>query len=302
MMNKTFYVLSLLLLSILYNSYSQHSMQTSQKLKSEIKDLFNATNGDFALVFIDLAQAKDPIFINEKESFHAASTMKTPVMIEVFKQSSEGKFSLDDSLIVKNEFKSIVDGSFFSLDIGRDDGEHIYEQIGQPRSIRDLVVDMIIYSSNLATNIIMELVGAENVNRTMRELGANDIQVLRGVEDMKAYEAGKNNSITAYDLMLIFEKLAKEEVVNTEASKEMIDILLAQTHTSIIPAKLPKDVKVANKTGFITGIHHDSGIVYLPDGRKYVLVLTSKNMDDFKAGTNMLAEVSAIIHEYFVGK
>ncbi len=180
MMNKTFYVLSLLLLSIFYNSYSQHSMQTSQKLKSEINDLFNATSGDFALVFIDLAQAKDPIFINEKESFHAASTMKTPVMIEVFKQSSEGKFSLDDSLIVKNEFKSIVDGSFFSLDIGRDDGEHIYEQIGQPRSIRDLVVDMIIYSSNLATNIIMELVGAENVNRTMRELGANDIQVLRG--------------------------------------------------------------------------------------------------------------------------
>jgi beta-lactamase class A len=274
-------------------------MDSSQHLKSEITALFAATNGDFSLAFRDLSDSNNQIFINEKESFHAASTMKTPVMIELFKQAHEGSFSLSDSLLVKNEFKSIVDGTLFSLDIGRDDGEHIYEQMGQKRSIKDLLLDMIIYSSNLATNILIQLVGAANVNQTVRDYGARDIKVLRGVEDMKAYDAGLNNTTTAYDLMIIFEKLAKGEAVNKEASYEMIEILLQQTHRDIIPAKLPKDVKVANKTGFITGVHHDSGIVFLPDGRKYVLVLLSKNMGDSEAGRKMLAEVSRLIYKSF---
>lgn len=274
-------------------------MEVSQKLKGEIAALFNLTNGDFAMAFKDLSGGSDPLFINERETFHAASTMKTPVMIEVYKQANEGKFSLNDSLPVKNEFRSIIDGSLFKLDIGRDNGEHIYEQIGKKRSINDLLVDMIIYSSNLATNIVIELVGAENVTKTMRALGAKDVSVLRGVEDMKAYDAGLNNTTTAYDLMVIFEKLGRGEVVSQEASRKMIEILMQQTHRDIIPAKLPKDVKVANKTGSIAGVHHDSGIVFLPDGRKYVLVLLSKNVEDEEAGTELLAAVSKIIFDYF---
>ena len=273
-------------------------MEESEKIRNEIAALFNATSGDFAMAFRDLSGSNEPIFINVREEFHAASTMKTPVMIEVYKQANEGKFSLNDSLPVKNEFKSIVDSSFFKLDIGRDDGEHIYEQIGQKRRIKDLLVDMIIYSSNLATNIVIEFVGAENVNQTMRNLGAEDINVLRGVEDMKAYEVGLNNTTTAYDLMIIFEKLGRGEAVSQEASEEMIEVLMQQTHRDIIPAKLPKEVKVANKTGSITGVHHDSGIVFLPDGHRYVLVLLSKNMEDEKAGTAMLAEVSKIVYDY----
>lgn len=280
-------------------SYSQRNMNRSQQLKNEIAEMFKATNGDFALAFQDLSDAKNRLLINEREEFHAASTMKTPVMIELFKQAKEGKFSLNDSLLVKNEFRSIVDGSVFSLDIGRDDGEHIYEQIGEKRSIRDLLVDMIIYSSNLATNLLIEKVGAESVTKSMREFGAEEIKVLRGVEDMKAYEAGLNNTTTAFDLMLIFEKLGRGEAVNPEASEEMLAVLKQQTHRDIIPAKLPDDIVVANKTGFITGVHHDSGIVYLPDGRSYVLVLLSKNMQDSEAGTKMLAEVSRLIYDGF---
>ena len=287
------------MLMVYSKSYSQRNMNRSQQLKNEITEMFKATNGDFALAFQDLSDAGNRLLINEREEFHAASTMKTPVMIELFKQAKEGKFSLNDSLLVKNEFRSIVDGSVFSLDIGRDDGEHIYEQIGEKRSIRDLLVDMIIYSSNLATNLLIEKVGAESVTKSMREFGAEEIKVLRGVEDMKAYEAGLNNTTTAFDLMLIFEKLGRGEAVNPEASEEMLAVLKQQTHRDIIPAKLPDDIVVANKTGFITGVHHDSGIVYLPDGRSYVLVLLSKNMQDSEAGTKMLAEVSRLIYDGF---
>lgn len=284
-----------LVVILLSNSvFSQNSLSD---LKQNIDSAFASVDGEFAIAFKGLSH-NDSLFINAREEFHAASTMKTPVMIEVFKQASRGKFSLDDSLLVKNEFKSIVDGSSFSLDIDRDGGEQLYDQIGKRRSIRDLVTDMIIYSSNLATNLVIQKVGAKNVTQSMREMGAKDIKILRGVEDMKAYEAGLSNHTTAYDLMLIFEHLAKGKAVSKEADQEMVNILMQQTHRDLIPALLPSNIKVANKTGMISGVHHDSAIVYLPDGRKYVLILLSKNMEDMDLGTKMLAEVSRMVYDY----
>ncbi|MBO2545182.1 serine hydrolase [Salegentibacter sp. BDJ18] len=282
----------------LFACFISNAQTSTEELQHNIDSIFKTTQGDFAIAFKDLSEEKNSIYINHHEDFHAASTMKTPVMIEVFKQASAGKFALQDSLIVKNQFKSILDGSSYSLELGRDSGEHLYEQIGQKRSIEDLVTDMIIYSSNLATNIIIELVDAKNVNKTMRNLGAKNINVLRGVEDMKAYEAGLSNSTTAYDLMLIFEALATGNAVNPEADEKMLNILRQQKHTDLIPHLLPKNLKIANKTGWITGVHHDSALIELPDGKKYVLVLLSKNMEDMDAGTKMLTHVSKMIYEY----
>ncbi|WP_224999684.1 serine hydrolase [Cesiribacter sp. SM1] len=300
-MVKLFFLLLLILINVNVAT-AQPSMKNTETLKSDIELLFDATPGTFALAFKDLSAADHQLLINEREAFHAASTMKTPVMIEVYRQAAAGRFSLQDSLLVKNEFKSIVDGSPYSMEIGRDDGEHLYDNIGKKRSVKELVVDMIIYSSNLATNIVIELVGADEVNKTMRSLGANDIQVLRGVEDMKAYDAGLNNSTTAYDLMRIFEALAREEVVSKKDSQEMVEILLQQTHKDVIPVLLPAAVKVANKTGFISGVHHDSAIVYLPDGRKYVLVLLSKQLQDAEAGKKMLSQVSRLVYDHMMKK
>ena len=282
----------------IFACFISNAQTSTEELQHNIDSIFKTTQGDFAIAFKDLSEEKNSIYINHHEDFHSASTMKTPVMIEVFKQASAGKFSLQDSLIIKNQFKSILDDSSYSLELGRDSGEHLYEQIGQKRSIENLVTDMIIYSSNLATNIIIELVDAKNVNKTMRNLGAKNIDVLRGVEDMKAYEAGLSNSTTAYDLMLIFEALATGNAVNPEADEKMLNILRQQKHTDLIPHLLPKNLKIANKTGWITGVHHDSALVELPDERKYVLVLLSKNMKDMDVGTKMLAEVSEMIYNH----
>lgn len=284
----------LLLISILLGCTKPSALET---LKFEIeKELFK-NEGTFAVAFKDL-QTGDTLFINARETFHAASTMKTPVMIEVYKQAHEGVWSLTDSVDVKNEFKSIVDGSLYSLD-STDDSEHeLYKRVGKKRTVADLTYDMIIVSSNLATNLVIEYVDAKKVTQTMRDLGANDIQVLRGVEDNKAYQQGLNNTTTAFDLMLIFEHLAKGELVSKEACDDMIRILLDQKFKEIIPAKLPEDVKVAHKTGSITGVRHDSGIVFLPDGRKYVLVLLSKEMTNADAGIESMATVSRMIYDY----
>jgi beta-lactamase class A len=284
-------------LLITTHSFAQTDMLLLQKIKAELA----TQKGFFALAFKDLQTGKTIVW-NEHENFHAASTMKTPVMIEVFKQSAAGKFSLNDPILIRNEFKSIVDSSTYQLSPADDSQQELYTLTGKKIPLSELVYQMIIMSSNLATNIIMEMVDAKNVTQTMRNLGANDIQVLRGVEDNKAFAKGLNNSTTAYDLMLIFEKIAKHEVVNAKACDEMIRILLAQTHNTLIPALLPKEVKVAHKTGTITGVHHDSGIVFLPDGKKYVLVILSKNLEDDDTATKAMARVSAMIYDYVAGK
>ncbi|MCS3796003.1 serine hydrolase [Niastella sp. OAS944] len=270
---------------------------TLHKLKDEISAKLAEQPGDFAVAFKDLTTG-DSLLINEQTFFHAASTMKTPVMIEVYKQAAAGIFNLNDSITLRNEFKSIVDSSSFILNANDDSEKELYKHLGEKRTLYSLVYDMIISSSNLATNMVIELVNARKVTQTMRQLGAHKIQVLRGVEDSKAFAKGLNNVTTAKDLMVIFEKMARGEIVDSASSQAMIKILLNQQFNEIIPARLPKDVKVAHKTGNITNVQHDSGIVLLPNGKKYVLVLLSKNLKKEEQAKKAMAEVSEMIYKY----
>jgi len=266
-------------------------------LRQKIEDLLSKEKGDFAVAFKNISNGRQ-LLINSHEEFHAASTMKTPVMIEVFHQAKEGKFSLQDSFVITNQFKSIVDSSFYSLDSADDSESEIYRHVGEKRTLFDLMYEMIVASSNLSTNLVIELVDPKKVTQTMHEMGAKKIKVLRGVEDNKAYELGLNNTTTAYDLMVIYEKIAQGKAVDKQSSDKMINILLQQEHNNIIPAELPNEVKVAHKTGWITGVQHDSGIVILPDGRKYILVLLSKNLQDESSAIKAMAKVSRMIYDF----
>jgi beta-lactamase class A len=271
-------------------------------LEKEIRDKLAIANAQFGIAFKDL-QTGETLLINEKKNFHAASTMKTPVLIELFKQAKAGKFSMTDSVVIKNSFRSIVDSSEYSLDPADDSEFELYKNIGRKKTIASLAYEMIILSSNLATNMLIELVTPGSVMRTMKEMGVNDIQVLRGVEDNKAYRKGLNNTTTAYDLLLIYEQMAIEKLISSAASQEMIRILLDQRFNEIIPAQLPNDVKVAHKTGSITGVQHDSGIVFLPDGKKYVLILLSRfDPSDEKKAIQAMAEVSKMLYEHVAAK
>jgi len=274
-------------------------MDTTDLKKKIIAELGQHPEGTFAVAFKDLGN-EQTLFLNEKGMFHAASTMKTPVLIETYKQAAAGKFKITDSILIKNEFKSIVDSSLYSLSPGDDSEFDLYEKLNTKLPIYDVLHRMITRSSNLATNLIIDLVGAQNANASMREMGAADIQVVRGVEDNKAFQKGLNNTTTAYDLMIIMESLATGKAVNAASSKEMIGILMDQKLRDKIPAKLPPEVKVACKTGSITAVSHDSGIIYLPDGRKYVLVLLSKGVRDLDDVNNTLANVSRFIYDYMI--
>lgn len=293
---KVFRYIVIVLFSI--NICSAHAAMDTTQLRQQIMAEFTKEpSGTFAAAFKDLSTGQQ-FFINEHDNFHAASTMKTPVLIETFRQASLGKFAVTDSILVKNTFASIVDGSPYSLDSMDDSERELYTLIGTKLPISNLLYRMITKSSNLSTNIIIDLVGAKNVTSTMRKLGANDIQVLRGVEDDKAFEKGLNNTTTAYDLMIIMEHIANGSAVSKKACDDMIKILMDQHFRDIIPAKLPPTVKVASKSGSITAICHDSGIVFLPNGKKYVVVLLSRGVQNQAASTEVLATVSKIIYDH----
>jgi beta-lactamase class A len=253
-----------------------------------------APGATVAVSYIDL-ETGETVSINEDSVFHAASTMKVPVMIEVLRRAQAGSFSLDQGVLLINQFASIVDGSPYSLDASEDGDTALYSRIGERVPIRDLMSRMITRSSNLATNQLIAITGAHNVTATARSLGARNINVLRGVEDQKAFDRGMINTTTSNDLAVLLLAIERGQVLSPASSAEMREILLAQEFNAKIPAGLPPGTRVAHKTGEITAVSHDAAVVY-PQGRKpYVLVVLTKGLRESAASSALIADISRLV-------
>ena len=289
-------VTALVVLSILSPTALSKTVD-SAKLEQKIKVLIRESGAEtVAVAFHDLGTGAE-ILINPDQSFHAASTMKVPVMMELYHQTEAGKLSLDDQVPIKNQFASIADGSHYSLSPDDDSDLTLYKRVGQMATMRELLHLMITVSSNLATNILIERVGAQNVAELMRKYGANDIRVLRGVEDGKAFQLGMNNTTTARDLMVLLRRIAEGRAVSKKASDEMLKILLDQKFSEGIPSGLPAEARVAHKTGSITKLYHDAAIVYLPKRKPYVLVVLTRGLADEKRAHKLAADISREVYE-----
>jgi len=239
----------------------------------------------------------DSILIGANLRFHAASTMKLPVMIQIFRDADAGLLRLDDSLTVHTAFPSLVDGAFV---VGKDDDSDstLYALVGRNRSVRSLLELMITRSSNLATNILIERVGADRAQGTARALGAWSIQVLRGVEDGAAYRAGLNNTTTARDLGVLLQAIATGRAASGAACDSMLAILGRQEFNEGIPVGLPPGTRVAHKTGWIGEVvYHDAAVVSPADGARYVLVVLTGGIKEDSVAHNVVADLSRILYE-----
>ena len=262
--------------------------------ETAIARLIAASGAEVALAYRTL-DGRDELFINADSAFHAASTMKVPVMIELFRQAREGTLRLEDPLRVQNGFRSIVDGSEYELSIGEDSDREVYAAIGKTMTLRQLCEAMITVSSNLAANLLIERLGVHNIRRTVTALGGEGVQVLRGVEDDKAFRKGLNNTVTARGLLVLLERLARGDAVDRDADAEMIGILKRQTFNDAIPAGVPAGTVVAHKTGSITRIHHDAAVVFAD--RPYVLVLLVRGVQDQAKSAALMAALSKVVFE-----
>jgi beta-lactamase class A len=227
--------------------------------------------------------------------FHAASTMKIPVMIELFHQVREGKVKLSDPLPVKNEFHSLVDGSVFTLKPADDSETDLYKAVGQTRTLDQLCDLMVTVSSNFATNLLIQKFGIDNVRATVTSLHANGMDIKRGVEDQKAFDKGLNNTTTAHGLATLLVAIANGKAVDADSSAKMVEILERQKFNEGIPAGVPANIRVAHKTGEITKIHHDAGIVYAE--RPFVIVVLVRGIEDFKQSSALIAGITRDLYQ-----
>jgi beta-lactamase class A len=252
---------------------------------------------EVAVSFRDLGGGRS-LDLNAHTSFHAASTMKIPVMLEVLRATQEGRLSLDQGILLVNRFHSIVDGSPYALNAGDDSDSSMYARVGQRVPIRELLERMIVRSSNLATNALIALVGADRANAAAHALGARDMRVLRGVEDQKAYDAGLSNTTTSADLAVLLERVERGEALDMANARLMKEILRRQERNSEIPAGLPPGTAVAHKGGWITATLHDAAIVY-PAGRApYVLVVLTRRIPDQAIAQTLIADISRLVWEH----
>jgi len=229
--------------------------------------------------------------------FHAASTIKIAVLVGVFAAAAAGRVALDARLHVRNRFRSVLDGRPFRVHPDRDADGAVYAARGKTLRVRELLEPMITTSSNLATNLLVDLVGIDALRVTLATLGIDGVDLRRGVEDEAAYQAGIHNRVTARGLRTLLEAIVEERAVSAPAARAMLEILLAQRFNRGIPAGLPDGARVAHKTGEISTVAHDAGVVFLPERRPYVLVVLSEWAPEAEGRHALLAGVSRAVYE-----
>ena len=227
--------------------------------------------------------------------FHAASTMKLAVLGGVFRQVFRKELELGAPVHVRNRFSSLIEDEAFSLDLDREASPEVAGRLGKTMSVKDLAYQMITTSSNLATNLLIDLVTIGVIQKALDELRVQGNEVLRGVDDEKAFAAGKNNMVTAHGLLRLLRLISDGRVYSPEISAELLEILLDQRHKSGIPAGLPGGAHVAHKTGNISTVHHDAGIVYIGKRRPYAAVILTQSAAGVGSNT-AVAEVSRQIY------
>ncbi len=273
---------------------ASHMSLAQSALTDTLESIIRREPGATVAVALRDAATCTEVNLRADSVFHAASTMKIPVMIEAYRRVTEKTLSLEATLTVENSFRSIVDRSLYSIEDDSDDA--IYERLGQKMTFGELLHQMMTVSSNLATNLLIDHLGADAIQRTVDHLGAEGMRVLRGVEDLKAYERGLNNRTTARALADLLEHLRAGTAVSSAADSAMVATMMRSQFDEMIPAGLPPAVKVANKTGWITRIHHDASIVYPPETPAYVLVILTSGIEDHARSAALGARLAQAVH------
>lgn len=239
--------------------------------------------------------------LNASRWFHAASTIKVPVLLGVYEAIEQHRFESYSRVHVRNRFLSIVDGRPFRVPQGSDANGDVHAALGRMLTVHELAEHMIVTSSNLATNLLLDLVGIEAAQASLARLHLGGIDLRRGVEDEAAWEAGINNRVTAAGLCDALRMIEEGKAISPEASKAMLDILHRQRFRSGIPAGLPEDARVAHKTGEISTVAHDAGIVYLDGRDAYVVVILTEWEPGVNGRQETIARISRAVYEYMTG-
>lgn len=270
-------------------------------LRAQVEAIAKESGARAVSVALHDADSAFELHYNADRWYHAASTIKVPILLGVFAAIDRGDLLPHSRVHVRNRFLSVVEGVPFRVESGRDANSAVHNAIGKMMRVDELAYHMITTSSNLATNLLLGVIGPESVNETLRELDLDDgLELRRGVEDELAFEHQINNRVTADGLLRVLVMLAEGRVFSPALSRRMMDILHGQEFNQGIPARLPKGARVAHKTGEISTIAHDAGVIYLPKRKPYALVILTEWEPATSGRSRTIAAISHAIYEFLV--
>ncbi|GAA4843522.1 hypothetical protein GCM10023331_30580 [Algivirga pacifica] len=230
--------------------------------------------------------------------------MKVGVLAGIFGLIEDGHLEMDSKVHVRNRFFSLVDNTLFKTATRRDACATLYASLGKNMDVSELAYHMIITSSNLATNLLIDLVGVEHIQEKLKQLNIQGIELLRGVEDELAWEHGINNRITANALVRLFRVIEESEGFSKRLSDTMIRILEEQRFNSGIPKGIPPEIrklsKFAHKTGEISTVAHDAGLVYLPGRKPYALAILTQRIPGESNSNQAIQRLSKLVYDNFI--
>lgn len=257
-------------------------------IEQRISEIAAGCGGSVSVAVRNIGNAAD-ISINDREVMSSASIIKVPMLVEALRQARDGELDLDMEIVLADEHR--VRGS----------GVLRYLHAGTRLTMMDLLWLMIVVSDNTATNIVMDIIGIENVNRTLRAMGYADTRLSRKMYDWAAIERGLDNVCTAADIADLLVRIARGEAVGGEWDERALDMLSHQQETSRLGLLLPDEAKLANKTGSRDGIYHDCGIVTAPDFRYSIAVFTRDASSPGDAHL-AIAHISKAVYNHFASR
>lgn len=247
-----------------------------------IENALKSMEGDFSVILKDLRSGKVLFEKNAERQIASASTIKMLIMVEAYRCFAAGKLDLNEKIGISNAQK--VE---FSL---------ISEMNTNQYTVKDLILLMMTISDNTATNVLIDLLGMEDINNTSKELGLRGTILQRKMMDFEAAKEGRQNLTIPRDLLMLLEKLYKYEILTPSACDEMLKIMSTAINRDFMIRDLPADIKCAHKPGELDGLNHDVGIIYAPSG-DFALGIFATGLKDNILGRNYIAYLSKEIFE-----
>lgn len=295
------------------------SSQFPSKIQSVIDEsTFGGTIGIATRSF----QTGEEINLNPDVIFPTASTFKTVLLYELYRQVDQGKIDPTDRITIEDRHRVPGSGVIQDLDAGAS------------LTIRDIATLMMVISDNAGTDIIFNLLGKDAIQQAVKDLGMTSTSIpmgtwgllcglqnldpddpeltyetvkakLKGTDapwDSNAFKETPDNDITTpRDMVRLQIAIENGEGLSDAGRDAVLDIMKRQKLSERIPAHLPTGVVCAHKTGSLRGVRNDAGIVYAPDGTSYAVAILIKGAPDGVAGTRLVGDVSKVIYEHYVG-
>lgn len=265
-----------------FNYKSENVLGVDSNLENIIRKNIEGVEGEFAVVVEQLessSSSKITASINAHETFPAGSLYKLFLMAAVLEKIEKGELKEDQKISAKKQHLDEVLG-------GEEFGYEDFKGETISYSISEALARIATISDNYAAIMLAEIVGWEEVRKVARDLGAKSTVIKAPI------------STTASDIALFFKQLYIKQVVSKTVSEKIIELLAKARINDRIPAKLPKDIRIIHKTGELARVRNDGGIIFL-EGSPYLIVLLSKDLKGEDKGTEILADISQEVYEYF---